>query len=119
MYVGALTASAVIIQTIAFDILKYSLPFVVDEIPRSLPFIDGLLSCLFIGVFRFSFRVIERIKQRRTVDCSQERVLIVGAGSAGVSLVQEMQRNPQLGLYPVAFIDDDPQKQNLRMRGFM
>ncbi len=117
MYVGILTASAVIVQTIAFDILRYTLPLTVDEIPRSLPFIDGLLSCLFIGVFRFSFRVIERIKQRRTVDCSQERVLIVGAGNAGVSLVQEMQRNPQLGLYPVAFIDDDPQKRNLRMRG--
>jgi FlaA1/EpsC-like NDP-sugar epimerase len=117
MYVGVLTASAVIVQTIAFDILRYTLPFAVDEIPRSLPFIDGLLSCLFIGGFRFSFRVTERIKQRRAIDCSQERVLIVGAGSAGVALVQEMQRNPQLGLYPVAFIDDDPQKLNLRMRG--
>jgi FlaA1/EpsC-like NDP-sugar epimerase len=117
MYIGVLTAAAVIIQTIAFDIFRYSLPIVVDEIPRSLPFIDGLLSFVFIGGSRFSFRLIERIKQRRTVDCSHERVLIVGAGSAGVALVQEMQRSPQLGLYPVAFIDDDPQKLNLRMRG--
>jgi FlaA1/EpsC-like NDP-sugar epimerase len=43
--------------------------------------------------------------------------LVVGAGSAGVSLVQEMQRNPQLGFYPVAFIDDDPRKLHARIRG--
>jgi FlaA1/EpsC-like NDP-sugar epimerase len=43
--------------------------------------------------------------------------LVVGAGSAGVSLVQEMQRNPQLGFYPVAYIDDDPQKLNVHIRG--
>ncbi len=36
---------------------------------------------------------------------------------AGVSLVQEMQRNSHLGLRPVAFIDDDPQKLNTRIRG--
>jgi FlaA1/EpsC-like NDP-sugar epimerase len=28
-----------------------------------------------------------------------------------------MQRNPQLGMYPAAFIDDDPQKFNTRIRG--
>ena len=77
----------------------------------------GYLSCIFIGALRFSFRVVERVSQRQLVFSSQERVLIIGAGSAGVSLVQEMQRNPQLGFYPVAFIDDDPQKLNVLIRG--
>lgn len=117
MYVAVLTTAAVIIQTILFDTFKYVLPIVVDDLPQSLPFIDGLLSCIFIGGFRFSFRVVERLKQRRANLNPTERVLIVGAGNAGVSLVQEMQRNPQLGLYPVAFIDDDLHKLNTRMRG--
>lgn len=43
-------------------------------------------------------------------------MLIVGAGSAGIALVEEMQRNPWLGFHPVAFIDDNPQKLNLRIR---
>ncbi|MBR8840249.1 MAG: polysaccharide biosynthesis protein, partial [Stigonema ocellatum SAG 48.90 = DSM 106950] len=44
------------------------------------------------------------------INPNQERVLVVGAGIAGVSLVQEMQRNPQLGFQPVAFVDDDKRK---------
>ncbi|MBR8840707.1 MAG: polysaccharide biosynthesis protein, partial [Stigonema ocellatum SAG 48.90 = DSM 106950] len=44
------------------------------------------------------------------INPNQERVLVVGAGIAGVSLVQEMQRNPQLGCQPVAFVDDDKRK---------
>ncbi|AFZ00156.1 polysaccharide biosynthesis protein [Calothrix sp. PCC 6303] len=117
VYVIVLTASAVVVQAIVFDILDSTVPFTVDELPQSLPFIDGLLSCVFIGGLRFSFRVTERIKQRRSVFNPQQPVLIIGAGSAGISLVEDMQRSPQLGLRPVAFIDDDPQKLNLRIRG--
>jgi FlaA1/EpsC-like NDP-sugar epimerase len=117
IYVIVLTASAVVVQALVFDILDGTLPLTVDDLPQSLPFLDGLLSCLFIGGLRFSFRVTERIKQRRVISNPQEPVLIVGAGSAGISLVEDMQRSPQLGLYPVAFVDDDPLKLNFRIRG--
>lgn len=119
IYIAMLMVGAVVIQIMLFDILTNILnqfPFI-DTLPRSLPFIDGLLSCIFIGALRFSVRAVERVSQRQPVFNSQERVLIIGAGSAGVSLLQEMQRNPQLGLYPVAFIDDDPRKLNARIRG--
>lgn len=39
------------------------------------------------------------------------RLLIVGAGSAGRSLAEEMRRSADLGLVPVGFIDDDPALQ--------
>lgn len=117
VYIAVLTAAAVIVQAILFDIANYIIPFSVNELPNSLPFIDGLLSFVFIGAMRFSVRIIERLQQRRIHPQSKERTLIVGAGSAGISLVQEMQRNPQLGLQPVAFIDDDPHKLNARIRG--
>lgn len=119
IYIAMLMVGAVVIQIMLFDVLTNILnqfPFT-DTLPRSLPFIDGLLSCIFIGALRFSFRAVERVSQREPVFNSQQRVLIIGAGSAGVSLLQEMQRNPQLGLYPVAFIDDDPRKLNARIRG--
>ena len=44
-------------------------------------------------------------------------VLIVGAGQGGRQVCQELARNPQLGLHPVGFIDDDPLKQRLRLDG--
>ena len=43
-----------------------------------------------------------------------DRVLVVGSGKAGTSIVMEMQRNPQLGLNPVAFVDDDNDKKVLK-----
>lgn len=117
VYVGVLTTAAVIVQVILFNTLKFVLPVSVSGLPKSLPFIDGLLTCLMIGGLRFSFRVTERLQQRRASFDLEERVIVIGAGNAGVSLVQEMQRNPHLGLCPVAFIDDDPQKLNTRIRG--
>jgi FlaA1/EpsC-like NDP-sugar epimerase len=65
---------------------------------------------------RFRVRALEHSHLYRRDRFRRDRVLIVGAGSAGVSLAQEMQRNPALGWRPVAFVDDDPAKLNLRIR---
>jgi FlaA1/EpsC-like NDP-sugar epimerase len=45
------------------------------------------------------------------------RVLIVGAGDAGALVVREMQKNAQLRLNPVCFVDDDPVKQRQQIHG--
>lgn len=45
-----------------------------------------------------------------TSEASMERVLIVGAGSGGQVLVQELRNNPRWKLWPVLFVDDDPRK---------
>ncbi|BAY07115.1 polysaccharide biosynthesis protein [Calothrix sp. NIES-2098] len=116
-YIAMLVLAAVVIQSLLFDVLQY-IPYLSREkLPQSLPFIDGLLSFTFIGGLRFSVRAVERTSQKQVFLNQHERVLVVGAGSAGVSLVQEMQRSPQLGFYPVAYIDDDPQKLNVHIRG--
>jgi len=48
-----------------------------------------------------------------------ERTLIVGAGTAGKLIVQELRANPQLGLLPVAFLDDDPRKITQMLQGLI
>jgi FlaA1/EpsC-like NDP-sugar epimerase len=45
------------------------------------------------------------------------RIVIVGAGDAGALVAREMQRNRQLGMTPVAFLDDEPSKQGKRIYG--
>ncbi len=118
-YIAMLIAAAVAIQALLFDILQFLPHFGLDKLPRSLPFIDGLLSCIFVGGLRFSIRALERSSNKHAAFNPKERVLIVGAGDAGVSLVKEMQINPQLGFHPVAFIDDDPRKFHARIRGIL
>ena len=44
-------------------------------------------------------------------------VLIIGAGEGGRLVLKEIMRNPQLGLRPVGFVDDDPRKRDLRVAG--
>lgn len=105
------------IQSFLFYAFYQWSSFPVQDLPRSLPLLDSMLSLIFIGGFRFSIRAFERAGQRPKKSNQYDHLLVVGAGSAGISIVQEMQRSPQLGLYPVAFVDDDPKKLNLRIRG--
>ncbi|MBR8834777.1 MAG: polysaccharide biosynthesis protein [Stigonema ocellatum SAG 48.90 = DSM 106950] len=117
--IAMLMIAEVVMQSLLFDAFHYIFPGATKSLPQSLPFLDGLISCIFIGGLRFSVRAMERVSQKPGLFHPRERVLIVGAGSAGVLLVQEMQRNPQIGLDPVAFVDDNPDKLNLRIRGIL
>jgi len=41
-------------------------------------------------------------------------VLIVGGGDGGRLVVRELVRNPNLGLRPIGFLDDDPRKRGMK-----
>jgi FlaA1/EpsC-like NDP-sugar epimerase len=45
------------------------------------------------------------------------RILIYGAGRAGVTLLSEIREHPELEYQVVGFLDDNPQKRNLLLRG--
>ena len=85
--------------------------------PRGVILIDFLLSFLCIAVLRLGFRLVRaRIlapnggsKQRR------KRVGIIGAGDVGASLARDLMSKRGLGLQPIAFFDDDPQKWRSRV----
>jgi FlaA1/EpsC-like NDP-sugar epimerase len=88
--------------------------------PRSIPFIDGLLTLLVVGGPRFAVRLAEqkRERDRRHGRWEPEKpVLVMGAGSAGAMIVKEMRANPQLGLEPIGFLDDDANKHGVRIFG--
>ena len=48
---------------------------------------------------------------------SPKKILIVGAGEAGVMVIEEMERHPKLNYKPIGFIDDDPEKQGRYIKG--
>lgn len=115
LIVVAVTTSSVLVSLIvvvlrALQILPY--------FPRSTLPIDWLLSLILIGGFRFSLRVLADAQQG-TLEPSLgvRRVVIVGAGDAGALVVREMQKNAQLRLQPVCFLDDDPVKQRQQIHG--
>jgi FlaA1/EpsC-like NDP-sugar epimerase len=84
---------------------------------RSIPVIDWLLSLLLVGGVRFLPRILSEEMFSRRGKSAEGQVLVVGAGDAGALVVREMHKNPQLALSPVAFLDDDPQKQGVTIHG--
>ena len=88
--------------------------------PRSVPIIDFLLSLLAVGGIRMGIRLVASQKAARATRAAQKymkRVLIVGAGEAGVMVCKEMLKNPQLHLKPIGFIDDDKNKISQEVNG--
>jgi FlaA1/EpsC-like NDP-sugar epimerase len=84
---------------------------------RTVPLIDGLLTLVVVIGFRFGSRALAyAVRGHRGVADSQ-RVLVVGAGEAGLMAVRELRANPQLRMEAVAFVDDDVQKQRSFIEG--
>jgi FlaA1/EpsC-like NDP-sugar epimerase len=56
-------------------------------------------------------------RKRRFVGRKRERVLLIGAGQAGVVVAREIVSRPDLALHPVGFLDDDTLKVGSRIGG--
>jgi FlaA1/EpsC-like NDP-sugar epimerase len=81
--------------------------------PRSIYLLDLLLSFLFIAAGRFLSRLVHETKRlRQTKGTPQRKILVYGAGSAGLALLRELRDNPDLGYSAVGLIDDDRFKRD-------
>lgn len=79
---------------------------------RVVLFNDWLMTLITAGGLRVAIRLwhdsASKVKDAK--GGVARRVLVVGAGAAGTMVVREMRRNPQLGMVPAAFLDDDVEK---------
>ncbi|HQP13164.1 MAG TPA: polysaccharide biosynthesis protein, partial [Bacilli bacterium] len=85
--------------------------------------VAALLQIVFIMLSRFFFRFIKhyafhkKIPFKKNYQEGKIKVMIIGAGEAGVSLIREMQSVEELNMTPLIMIDDDPAKLNKYVRG--
>jgi FlaA1/EpsC-like NDP-sugar epimerase len=98
----------------------------IAEVSRAVLLIDWLLTLVTIGAVRAAVRILGESRGRARASSAtrvngesppQKRVLVVGAGEAGAMVVREMQRNPQLEMSVVGYLDDDHRKQGHRIYG--
>jgi FlaA1/EpsC-like NDP-sugar epimerase len=75
----------------------------------------GLMHFLLVGGSRLVWRIVRSGFSKQSG--KRKRTLIVGAGSAGTMLVRQLLGNSDTELYPVAFVDDEANKQNLDIMG--
>jgi FlaA1/EpsC-like NDP-sugar epimerase len=84
-------------------------------LPLSVVVLGGVLTVGAFGIVRFQARLFGF--RRREADDAPRRVLVMGAGDAGVQVVADVMANPSTGLDPVGLIDDDARKVGRRVRG--
>ncbi len=85
--------------------------------PRSVLIMDGILVFLLLSGARFLVRMHREGIQTAKNSRKGENVLIAGAGSAGVMMLNEIRRNPEIRLHPVGFVDDNPYKKGSTIQG--
>lgn len=93
---------------------------VFTNFPRSVLVIDWVLSLLLVGGLRFAPRVLaesQSVNAAKKASGAVKRVLIIGAGDGGALVARELQKNPQLNLTPIGFLDDNPAKQKQQVYG--
>jgi FlaA1/EpsC-like NDP-sugar epimerase len=117
LIISAVTTASVLVTGVMIFISTLK---VFNGFPRSVLIIDWLLSMVMVGGVRFMLRFLaESVTATSTNGKSQEtkRALIIGAGDAGALVVRELQKNTDLNLIPVGFLDDNPVKQHQQIHG--
>ncbi|MGB5696774.1 MAG: nucleoside-diphosphate sugar epimerase/dehydratase [Polyangiales bacterium] len=108
--------------------LRFLSPILVDRFPLArfgivpLGVLLGDFVLAFIGLT--GVRALRRMLGERVASNQHKRekeprkpTLLVGAGQGGVLIAQEIARRPDLGIRPVAFVDDDLTKQGAVIQG--
>ncbi|MBN2121037.1 MAG: polysaccharide biosynthesis protein [Candidatus Omnitrophica bacterium] len=103
------------ISSVCF-ILSIVFAFGLAGFPRSVFVLDwGICLGLTAGI-RFITRLF---REKSSIPWAHRtrKVLIVGAGEAGILVLREFRNNPYMNYRVIGFIDDDRAKKNLRIHG--
>jgi FlaA1/EpsC-like NDP-sugar epimerase len=111
--VAVTTASAIVALV---NIGLFGMQIIGPGFSRSVLAIDWILSLLFVGGARLALRVMAEANLPRSKGKAKQ-LLVIGAGDAGALVVKEMQKNRQMNMETIGFLDDDPAKQKHSLLG--
>jgi UDP-GlcNAc:undecaprenyl-phosphate GlcNAc-1-phosphate transferase len=109
-YVKAITIGTVMPMLILLFIYRF------QSFSRAVFVIYWGVMLILVSLSRLSFRLLDEgvsIPSRKG-----DRALIYGAGIGGQFALKEIQSNPDLGLQPVGFVDDNPRLVGRKIKGY-
>ncbi|WP_027400270.1 polysaccharide biosynthesis protein [Anaerovorax odorimutans] len=106
------------------------LELVQDYFPRSVYVFSCVLDVVMIGGVRFLYRYIRNLRnpgsfnnfmmrfgKKDIIGNNITKVMVVGAGDAGATMIREIRNHPEYSKKVVVVIDDNPEKQGKRIAG--
>jgi UDP-GlcNAc:undecaprenyl-phosphate GlcNAc-1-phosphate transferase len=91
-----------------------------QDVSRGALVIDGILFAGLTCGSRVSFRMLRTMLEgQQKAAASGTRVLLWGAGDLGAGLARRLLEDPDGGLVPVGFVDDDPLKKGRLIHGLV
>jgi len=108
----AISAAVVVSEVVSLAYISLTYPF--GDFSRAFFIVDALFCAVAIGASRFAERIVVGGVQSLR-DRTGRRVLIVGAGRTGRSLMRELRETP--GERVVGFLDDNPRLRRRRVHG--
>ncbi|MBO5653561.1 MAG: polysaccharide biosynthesis protein, partial [Clostridia bacterium] len=97
------------------------LELMVDAASKAVHFSAVLFYVLMLGVFMLAIRSLSRARSimgnKSWHKHHGEKVVIVGVGEAGTTIIKELQSTDKADMNPVAALDDDPSKLGMRICG--
>ena len=88
----------------------------IRRMPISYYIVGSILQFLFMITIRFSYRFVTLLRSLRP-DNNASRVMIVGAGSAGLMILRDIRNSHTINDEVVCFIDDDNNKRDRIIEG--
>ena len=88
------------------------------RMPMSYYFYGPIFQCIFVLGIRYTYRFYLLLRNRYTRNIGElKRVMIIGAGEAGRTIIREIVRSEEMKEVPVCVVDGDQSKWNKQIEG--
>ena len=91
--------------------------FGMEGLPRSVLLLDAILLFLLLTGVRILVRIQHDNRKITQNSLRRKNILIVGAGTTGVLILNEIRKDTKTDLNPVGFVDDNPYKKGSNIQG--
>ena len=108
----------IIISNIICGVLNYTITRVFGaRMPLSYHIIGILMQVIFAAIVRFSYRFILMLKRQQMNNKNATRVMLIGAGDAGMTILRDVNKNIESSSRVVCIIDDNTNKYGRYIEG--
>jgi UDP-GlcNAc:undecaprenyl-phosphate GlcNAc-1-phosphate transferase len=109
-YLKAVLGSVIIVTVITYFLFNY------PDFPFAVFILNAIFLFLGLAASRSSFKILDQIFVYRTIR-KEEKVLIIGADNPAEMAARWILMNPDIGYYPVGFLDTNSYTTGRRIHG--